>query len=104
MARLALLVLGVCALAGVAWAATITVDQKNLRFSVTELHVAKGDSVVFMNSDDTAHNITITGQGFTASSGLQAPGVPFKVQLAKLGVYRVTCGIHPRMKMTVVVQ
>lgn len=91
-------------IAGAAWAATHTVDQKNLKFSVSELTVAKGDSIEFTNSDDTTHNITISGAGFTANSGLQRPGQPFRVPLVKAGVYKVTCGIHPRMRMTVIVQ
>ena len=95
---------GVLALAGAAWAAAVTVDQKNLKFSVRELKIAKGDSVEFTNSDDTSHNITISGQGLTLNSGLQAPGRPFKAPFTKAGVYKVSCGIHPNMRMTVVVE
>jgi cytochrome c peroxidase len=95
----------VLALAGAAWAAsTVIVDQKNLKFSVKELKIAKGDSVEFTNSDDTRHNITITGQGFTANSGLQGPGTPFKAPFVKAGAYKVSCGIHPNMRMTVIVE
>jgi cytochrome c peroxidase len=92
------------ALAGAAWAATVTVDQKNLHFSVRQLKIAKGDSVEFTNSDDTSHNITVTGPGFKVNSGLQKPGEPFKVPLVKAGVYSVSCGIHPNMRMTIVVE
>ncbi len=89
---------------GVAWAASVTVDQKNLQFSTPSLKVAKGDIVEFKNSDDTSHNITIKGDNFQANSGLQAPGTPFKVPMVKPGAYKVTCGIHPNMKMTIVVE
>jgi cytochrome c peroxidase len=85
-------------------ATTVTVDQKNLKFSIPVLKMAKGDSVEFKNSDDTSHNITIKGDGFTANSGLQAPGQPFKAPMVKPGTYKVTCGIHPNMKMTIVVE
>ena len=95
---------GMLALAGAAWAGTLTVDQKNLKFSVKELKIARGDSVEFTNHDDTSHNITITGAGFSANSGLQAPGQPFKAPFVKPGVYKVSCGIHPNMRMTVVVE
>ncbi|HEY3947977.1 cupredoxin domain-containing protein [Phenylobacterium sp.] len=95
----------VIALATAAWAATVfTVDQKNLKFSVRELTISKGDSVEFTNSDDTSHNITVSGAGFTLNSGLQKPGQPFKVPLVKTGVYKVSCGIHPNMRMTVTVE
>jgi plastocyanin len=96
--------IAIAAIAGAAWAGTHIVDQKDLKFSVGQLKIARGDYVEFDNSDDTSHNITIRGQGFTANSGLQAPGKPFKTTLAKPGVYLVTCGIHPRMKMTVIVE
>jgi len=92
------------ALAGAAWAGVFAVDQKNLKFSVRELRIAKGDSVEFMNSDDTSHNITISGEGLSINSGLQAPGRPFKAPFVKTGSYKVTCGIHPNMRMTVIVE
>ena len=91
-------------LAGAAFAATATVDQRNLRFSVKLLKLAKGDAVEFTNNDDTNHNITVTGPGFRLNSGLQAPGQPFKVPLVKAGTYQVSCGIHPNMRMTIVVE
>jgi cytochrome c peroxidase len=97
-------IVGVLGIATAAWAGTFVVDQKNLKFSVRELKISKGDSIEFTNSDDTSHNITITGQGFTANSGLQAPGQPFKVPLVKTGAYKVSCGIHPNMRMTVIVE
>jgi cytochrome c peroxidase len=96
---------GVVALAGAAWAAsTVTVDQKNLKFSVKLLTIARGDSVEFTNSDDTSHNITIAGPGFSVNSGLQTPGQPFRAPLVKPGVYKVSCGIHPNMRMTIIVE
>ncbi len=95
----------VVATAGAAMAAgTETVDQKNLKFSVPALKVGKGDVVVFTNNDDTQHNITISGDGFSVSSGMQPPGKDFKVPMVKPGTYRVTCGIHPNMKMVLVVE
>jgi len=94
--------LGVGALA---WAGVVhKIDQKNLKFSVPTLTLSKGDVVDFLNNDDTTHNITIKGDGFSVSSGLQKPGVDFKVPLVKPGTYKVSCGIHPNMKMTLVVE
>jgi cytochrome c peroxidase len=91
--------------ATLAWAGAVhMVDQKNLKFSVPTLTVSKGDIVDFLNHDDTNHNITISGDGFSVSSGLQKPGVDFKVPLVKPGTYKVSCGIHPNMKMTLVVE
>ena len=85
-------------------AASVGVDQKGIAFSVTQLTVKKGDIVTFTNSDQTSHNLLITGEGVTINSGLQQPGVAFKAPFVKVGTYQVVCGIHPKMMMTVVVQ
>jgi len=85
-------------------AAPVTVSQQGLQFSVSELSVTKGQMVVFKNDDRTAHNITVNGEGVNLNSGLQQPGVEFKVPFAKPGTYQVSCGIHPKMKLTVTVQ
>jgi len=85
-------------------AAPITVSQKGLQFSVPELSVTKGQVVVFVNDDRTPHNITVKGDGVNLNSGLQQPGVEFKVPFAKAGTYEVSCGIHPKMKLSVTVK
>ena len=103
-AALALAAMAAGSLAGAAWASVQTVDQRNLKFSVKLLTMARGDVVEFTNSDDTKHNITISGPDFVANSGLQSPGQPFKAPLVKPGVYKVSCAIHPNMRMTIVVQ
>jgi len=99
-------VLSVTALTfGVAIAgAMVNVDQKGVAFSVSDLSVNKGDIVNFNNDDNTSHNIMITGDGVSLNSGLQQPGVAFKAPMIKPGVYAVTCGIHPKMKMTITVK
>ena len=103
-AALALAAMAMGSLAGAAWASVQTVDQRNLKFSVKKLTMARGDVVEFTNNDDTSHNITISGPDFVANSGLQAPGQPFKAPLVKSGLYKVSCAIHPNMRMTIVVQ
>ena len=91
--------------AGLCWAAGIvTIDQKGLTFSAQHLTVKKGDVVNFLNDDTTSHNILVSGNGVKLNSGLQRPGVTFSAPFVKPGDYQVTCGIHPKMKMTVTVQ
>lgn len=91
--------------AGAGYAATVqTVDQKDLAFSVSTLVISRGTIVRFTNSDKTAHNILITGGGGRVNGGLQQSGVAFSAPFAKAGAYSVTCGIHPRMKLRVVVK
>jgi plastocyanin len=82
----------------------VTVGQQGLRFSTSELTVAKDQVVIFMNNDSTTHNIMVVGEGLTLNGGLQVPGAEFRVPFLKAGTYTVSCGIHPKMKMTVTVQ
>jgi plastocyanin len=84
--------------------APVTVTQKGLQFSVEELTVKKGQMVVFVNDDRTAHNITVSGEGLNLNGGLQQPGAEFKVPFTKTGVYQVSCGIHPKMKLSITVK
>ena len=84
----------------------VTVSQSGAKFSVKDLEVNKGQSVVFLNDDTTSHNITVTGDGngVSVSGGLQPPGDKFEMPFSKPGKYVVTCGIHPRMRMNIVVK
>jgi plastocyanin len=84
--------------------APVTVTQKGLQFSVEELTVKKGQTVVFLNEDRTAHNITVSGDSLNLNGGLQQPGNEFKVPFTKAGVYQVSCGIHPKMKLSITVK
>jgi plastocyanin len=98
------LVSAVVLMSGVHAAAPVTVTQKGLQFNVEELSISKGQTVVFMNDDKTAHNITVSGEGVSLNGGLQQPGAEFKVPFAKAGTYQVSCGIHPKMKLSVTVK
>ena len=82
----------------------VTVGQQGLRFSTAELTVSKDQVVIFMNNDSTTHNITVVGEGLTLNGGLQGPGAEFRVPFHKAGIYIVSCGIHPKMKLTVTVK
>jgi len=101
---LALGVLLVSALAAYADSNTVVVDQKRLRFSLPSVTMKVGDHLRFTNSDDVNHNVLISLGGRRTNSGLQKPGEPFEVPMVREGTYQVTCGIHPRMRMVVVVE
>jgi plastocyanin len=103
--RIATCLAATAAIPAMCWAAAmVVVDQKGLAFSTPALTVARGSIVSFMNSDNTSHNILVNGNGVSLDSGLQRPGIAFKAPFAKPGSYKVHCGIHPRMKMTVTVK
>jgi plastocyanin len=82
-------------------AAEITVGQKGQHFSEDAVNIKTGDSVKFMNDDNVAHNVTSSGPGGNKNAGLQKAGESTSIVYDKAGEYRVQCGIHPKMKMTV---
>ena len=106
MSRKFLLCLVACAGSLTASAATTmhVVDQSKLQFSLAELKIKQGDTVKFTNSDRLAHNIMVTDGSRVLNSGLQQPGQPFEAPFTLKGTFPVTCGIHPKMRMTVVVE
>jgi cytochrome c peroxidase len=88
-----------------AYADEITVGQKDKTFSMTAATLKRGDTIKFVNDDVTQHNVLITGpKDETRNSGVQDPGETAAFQLDQTGTYQVECGIHPKMKMSIVVK
>ena len=91
-----------CFAAATAFAsANHTVSQKDKKFSAKKLEIAAGDTINFKNEDSVKHNILIKGTDY--NSGIQEPGQEASYSFAAAGKYKVRCGIHPKMKMTVTV-
>lgn len=91
------------ALAATAAAASVNnvISQKGKQFSLPELDIHQGDSVVYMNDDVVAHNVYVAFNDSIADTGLQAPGESASVTFHQTGEFAVRCAIHPNMKMTV---
>ncbi len=88
--------------AGAALAATShQVIESDKKFSVKTVEISVGDTVTFVNNDTIKHNIAIKKMKF--NSGLQEPGKNVDVVFDKSGKFKVRCGIHPKMKLKVVV-
>lgn len=79
-----------------------TIMQAGKKFSEDAVTVAIGDTVVFRNDDSVKHNIIIAKMRF--NSGMQEPGVDAELTVEKAGKFKVRCGLHPKMKMTIVAQ
>ena len=80
------------------------VEQKDKTFLTTELHISKGDSVVFTNKDAVMHNVFSTTAGFKFNLESQAPNTSKAIPFTQSGTAMVRCAFHPRMKLTVVVE
>jgi len=86
-------------------AASVNIDQNNLKFAPNTATIKAGDALVFMNNDDVTHNINvIDADGDAADQGLQKPKQSITTKFDKAGEFQVRCAIHPKMKMTVTVQ
>ena len=101
-----LLVCGIACAAGGGFAASAAthhiVSQKFKSFDRDEVVVSVGDSVSFQNDDRIKHNILIEALGY--NGGIQQPGGESVLIFDENGNFKVRCGIHSKMKMTVVVK
>lgn len=96
----AALVLGLL-LAPAALAKEHKVAIKDVKFTPRELKVKKGDTVVWINSDERDHTVTADDKSF--KSGNLGDGGTFRHKFDKPGKYKYHCEYHPRMKATIVV-
>jgi plastocyanin len=85
-------------------AAVYHVAQKNREFSVSEITVPRGASIVFDNEDEFIHQIYIDSNQMDFDSREQYPGELITVQFAKSGTFPVRCHIHPKMLLIVQVK
>jgi plastocyanin len=84
-----------------AGAAEQTISQKGKVFSSTSVTIKKGDTLVFSNDDNVAHNIYSVSPGNEFNLGSQAPGNSTPITFDKSGDVDIVCAIHPVMKMKV---
>ena len=84
--------------AGLLMAADHEVTQREKRFSVEELLIREGDTIVFKNDDTVVHNLFSKEFDFNVT---QDPGEETKVRFDASGKTVVRCVIHPKMKLNV---
>jgi len=87
--------------AAFAGAAEKSIMQKGRQFSEKEVSIKKGDTLLFVNDDNIAHNVMSTTSGNSFNLGSLAPGKATPVTFDKPGNIQVICAIHPIMKMLV---
>ncbi|HEX2193513.1 MAG TPA: plastocyanin/azurin family copper-binding protein [Candidatus Limnocylindria bacterium] len=85
-----------------------TVALVNFQFDPTELNVAAGTTVTFVNEDDAAHTVTEGENGAAAEDARfdeeVAGGDSVEVTFEEAGDYNVTCRFHGQMNMVVHVE
>ena len=84
------------------FAKDVMVTISNFSFGPTTVTISAGDTVTFVNGDDTIHSV-VADDGSFHSDGLDTNDkVTFT--FAKAGKIAYHCGLHPFMKGEIVVQ
>ena len=85
-----------------ALAKDVTVTISNFAFGPAEVTISVGDTVTFVNGDDTIHSV-VADDGSFHSDGLDTND-KFTMTFTKAGKTAYHCGLHPFMKGDIVVQ
>ena len=93
-----------CGSAHTAVADEFDVGQKQKAFTVTELTIAQGDTVKFINEDPFFHNIFSLSDLKSFDLGSFPQGDFRLVNFDETGSVEVECAIHPSMRMVINVQ
>lgn len=97
-------VLGAAVLPVRAQAAEITVSMSGHEYQPAQVSAAVGDTIKFVNDDQTNHNVFIPTAGFAADLGKQEPGQAASLTVGKAGTFEVECVLHSNMLTTVEVK
>jgi plastocyanin len=85
-------------------AAEHVIRMAGQQYEPAEIRAAKGDSLRFVNDDETAHDVYVPTVGFGLDLGKQEPGEERTTVLRQRGVFEVECVFHPHMLLTVTVE
>jgi plastocyanin len=84
------------------------VELTGFAFAPSELTVAPGTTVTFVNNDTSPHTVTEGSDGTPADDARfdehVAAGGQVTVTFDEAGTYAITCTLHPQMNMTVNVE
>lgn len=95
-------ILAISLAAAPAFAKEVKVTITNFAFDPQVATVAKGDTVTFVNGDDTVHSV-IADDGSFHTDGLDTNDKA-SVTFAKAGTFAYHCGLHPFMQGKIVVK
>jgi plastocyanin len=98
-------VVAVAAMGGTAMAKEVTVKMDKMKFVPADVTVAKGDTIVWVNSDSQKqpHNVISKDNSFK-SKPVMMVGEKFTWKADKAGAHKYSCTIHPGMDGTVTVK
>ena len=85
-------------------AATTIVSQANKLFQPHYIRVRANQSLTVLNDDTRTHNVRIYDPRVDYNSGAQEPHETVTIRFPARGTFEAFCGIHPSMRLTVVVE
>jgi len=85
-------------------AAAHRVAQKGRAFSLGQITITRGDTVLFSNDDEFLHQIYVDSPNMSFDSDEQSPGQTIQVNFPRAGTFPVRCHIHPKMLVIVHVE
>ena len=85
------------------------VIQKDKNFSIQNLKVKMGDTIIFKNEEkNIVHNVYSVSKDNNIDMKVQQPGKSSEIEIDakhnKKGVMELQCAIHPNMKMRVEIE
>jgi plastocyanin len=89
---------------GFALGTEVIVSQKDRAFAPNAVELALGDTLSIHNDDQFVHDVLVNSQNFSFDSGEQGIGQNVQIKFPAAGHYRVTCAIHPKMRLEVEVK
>lgn len=81
---------------------TVTIDA--FQFQPDKIMIQRGQSVIFINTDEVPHTVTPDKNGHFIPSGIIKGGEQLKVLFESVGVQDYSCDFHPSMRGRVVVK
>ena len=91
-----------------ATAEEVRVRLESSNFDPTELTIAAGTTVLFLNADSYTHTVTEGSGGQAVDDPIVdreiAQNRSVRVTFDEPGTYEITCKIHPSMQMTITVE
>lgn len=89
---------------GFALGVEVIVSQKERAFSPNAVELALGQTLSIHNDDQFVHDVLVNSENFSFDFGEQGIGQNVEIKFPAAGHYRVTCAIHPKMRLEVEVK
>lgn len=89
------------AVAGTVRAEEFVVSMAGTDYSPSSIVASLGDSIRFLNDDDTDHNVFVPTASYALDLGKQEPGSEATLVLRTLGIFDVECVFHGHMQLKV---